>query len=180
MGGIIGMFLAAQDASEGRSRRLRRLVLNDIGPFVPKSALKQLQSYLGLDLRFDSLVELEKHLRFIHAGFGPLSDAQWRHLAQHSSRETADGWRLLYDPAIRVPYMEIADEDIDMWALWDQIDCPTYVLRGGESPLLTLQTANEMRRRGPKAEVVTIAGVGHAPALMSRDQIFTIERWLGL
>lgn len=38
----------------------------------------------------------------------------------------------------------------------------------------------EMQRRGPKATVATFMNVGHAPALMSRDQIFTVEHWLDL
>lgn len=175
MGGIIGMGLAAQDPTP-----IRRLVLNDVGPFVPVAALRQIQSYLGLDLKFRSLEELEQHLRFIHSGFGQLSDPQWQHLARHSGRETAEGWRLSYDPAIRVPYDELAEKDIDIWELWDGIRCPTFVLRGADSELLTPEITAEMRVRGPKAEVMEVPDVGHAPALMAPDQIKTIENWLGL
>ncbi len=175
MGGLIGMGIASLE-----QHPISRLVLNDIGPFVPEAALKQIQSYLGLELRFDSFEELEDHLRFIHAGFGRLTDAQWRHLAKHSARQDADGWHLNYDPGIRVPYAELATGDIAFWELWDKISCPTFVIRGSESPILLRQTAEEMTQRGPKATLATFAGVGHAPALMSRDQIFTIERWLDL
>lgn len=175
MGGIIGMALAAAEASP-----VERLVLNDIGPFVPRAALAQLAGYLGLDLRFGSLEELEAHLRSIHAGFGPLSDAQWRHLAEHSARETENGWRLAYDPRIRVPFAAAAEADIELWALWDAIRCPVLVLHGAESPILLEPTILEMQRRGPRAEVVRFPGVGHAPALMSPDQVLAVERWLKL
>jgi pimeloyl-ACP methyl ester carboxylesterase len=175
MGGLIGITLAA-----GERPPMARLVLNDIGPFVSRDAMDQIRGYLGLDLRFKDLAELEAHLRLIHAGFGRLTDAQWRTLALHSSRETPEGLRLHYDPAIHEPFLAAAAEDIDLWELWDRIRCPTFVLRGAECGLLTAATLEEMRRRGPPVEAVTLAGVGHAPALMSSEQIAIIERWLGL
>ncbi|MCI0428924.1 MAG: alpha/beta hydrolase [Rhodospirillales bacterium] len=173
MGGIIGMGLAA-----GEESPIGRLVLNDIGPFVPREALLQIQTYLGLDLVFASLEDVEEHLRTVHAGFGRLEDAHWRHLAEHGSRRQPEGWRLHYDPAIRVPYAELTESDIDLWEAWDRITCPTLVLRGAESLLLTPETAAEMQQRGPKATVITIPEAGHAPALMTPDQIETIALWL--
>ena len=173
MGGIIGMGLAAADETP-----IGRLVLNDIGPFVPREALVNIQTYLGLDLGFSSLEEVEQHLRMVHSGFGRLEDHQWRHLAEHGSRRDERGWRLHYDPAIRIPYADLTDGDIDLWPIWDRIACPTLVLRGAESTLLTEATAQEMQHRGPKATLVTIPEAGHAPALMAAEQIETILRWL--
>lgn len=173
MGGLIGMVLAA-----GKQPPMARLIINDIGPFVPMPALQQIQAYLGLDLRFKDRAELEAHLRKIHASFGPLTDAQWHKLAQGSARETPEGWRLNYDPAIRKAFD--ASADVAIWELWDQIRIPTFVMRGGESTLLTTRTLEQMQRRGPPVEVATISGVGHAPALMARDQIDVIEGWLDL
>lgn len=175
MGGIIGIALAAQECSP-----INRLILNDIGPFIAEAALMQIQTYLGVDQRFTNIEGVETHLRTIHAGFGPLSNAQWHHLAFHSARETSDGWRLSYDPAIRVSSRKLATGDIEMWQLWDKIRCPTYVLHGEESNVLLRKTVDEMQARGPKATVAHVQGVGHAPALMSHEQILTVERWLGL
>ena len=58
--------------------------------------------------------------------------------------------------------------------------CPTFVLHGGESVLLTAETLAEMQRRGPPVQAVTFPGVGHAPALMAQDQIEAIVGWLGV
>lgn len=173
MGGLIGIEVAANDLLP-----IRRLILNDVGPFVPAEALGMIRSYLGLDLRFASLEELEAHLRLIHAGFGPLSDAEWHDLARHSAKETPEGWRLSYDPAIRVAF-EAHQGPIDVWASWDRIKCPTFVLHGADSPLLTRDVLDEMRRRGPKPEVVSLPGIGHAPALSTQEQIAIVARWLG-
>src|SRR5260221_3599273 len=86
MGGLIGMSLAALPNSP-----IRRLVLNDVGPVISKAALQRIADYVGLDYRFSSLNALERHLRKIHAPFGPLTDAQWQLMAQYSQRGLADG-----------------------------------------------------------------------------------------
>jgi pimeloyl-ACP methyl ester carboxylesterase len=175
MGGIVGMLVAAMPQNP-----IQRLILNDVGPFIDKAALEQIASYVGLDLRFDTLDDLERHLRTIHAGFGQLTDAQWHHMAAHSARQDADGWRLSYDPMIRVPYAGRAADDVDMWALWEQIRCPTFVLRGGDSRILTAATAQRMADTGPRATVHTLPGIGHAPGLMEAEQVRIITKWLGV
>jgi pimeloyl-ACP methyl ester carboxylesterase len=174
MGGLIGMGVAAMEASP-----IRRLVLNDIGPFLPKLALQRINSYLGLDLRFASLDALEAHLREIHAGFGPLTDAEWRHLAEYSAARREDGrFGLNYDQRLGQPMKTGPIEDVDLWPVWEQIRCPVLVLRGISSDLLLAETAAEMTRRGPRAEVVEVDGTGHAPALMAKDQIAIVRSWL--
>ena len=175
MGGLIGMLLAAQEGSP-----VERLVINDIGPKVARETLGHIRSYLGLDLQFRDLGELEAHLRLIHAPFGPLSDGQWRALAEHSARRAPEGLRLHYDPAIREAFAAAADTDTDLWAVWDRIGCPVLVIRGADSALLTGDILAEMRSRKPALEVATFAGIGHAPALMDPAQIAAITGWLGL
>jgi pimeloyl-ACP methyl ester carboxylesterase len=173
MGGLIGMGVAAAGAP------IRRLVLNDIGPFIPKAALERINTHLGLSLSFASLAALEAHLREIHAGFGPLTDAEWRHLAEHSASRREDGtFRLSYDQRLAEPMKRGPLADIDLWPVWDQIRCPVLVLRGTQSELLLAATAEEMTRRGAGAEVVEIDGTGHAPALMAKDQIAIVRDWL--
>jgi pimeloyl-ACP methyl ester carboxylesterase len=174
MGGLIGMGVAAMEASP-----IRKLVLNDVGPFLPKAALQRINTYLGLDLRFTSLDALEAHLREIHAGFGPLTDAEWRHLAEYSAARREDGrFGLNYDQRLGGPMTTGPIEDIDLWPVWDQIRCPVLVLRGIDSDLLLPATAAEMTGRGPKAEVIEVDGTGHAPALMAKDQIAIVASWL--
>ena len=58
------------------------------------------------------------------------------------------------------------------------IRAPTLLLRGADSDVLPRDVAREMLGRGPKAQLVEFPGVGHAPALMARDQIAAIERFL--
>jgi len=166
MGGLIGMMLAAQPATP-----IQKLVINDVGPFVPKAALERLAIYVGKASNFDSIDAYERYLRQVAAPFGPLSDAQWRHLAQTSSRRNDDGSvGPAYDPGIANAFSGPL-QDVVLWPLWDAISCPTLVLRGAQSDLLLSETASEMTRRGPKARLKEFDGVGHAPALMAADQI---------
>jgi pimeloyl-ACP methyl ester carboxylesterase len=65
-----------------------------------------------------------------------------------------------------------------MWPLWDAIVAPTLVLRGALSDLLSPDTCAGMKTRGPKARVIEIAGVGHAPTLIAQDQISPILDFL--
>ena len=184
MGGLIGMLLAAQ-----RNTPIRRLVLNDVGPLVPWSGLVQLKGHASGPRTFEKLEQVEAYLREACAGFGKLSDEQWRHLAEYGSRKQEDGkFALSYDPdimrsfgggrALDFTLGERLFEGVDLWPVWDKINCPTLVLRGADSGVLTERTARELARRGPPARVIEFPGVGHAPALMDAAQIEPIRRFL--
>jgi pimeloyl-ACP methyl ester carboxylesterase len=184
MGGLIGMFLAAK-----RGSPIRRLVLNDVGALVPWSALFRMKGYITRGRRFKNLDEVEAYLREVCAPFGPLSDRQWRHLARHSAKRGRDGdYQLRYDPGIGEglhghidPEFPIGPDllrGIDLWNVWSKLECPTLVLRGAESEVLLKKTVDEMRSRKPDLEVAEFAGVGHAPALMSADQIRVVKEFL--
>jgi pimeloyl-ACP methyl ester carboxylesterase len=179
MGGIIGMMLAAQPGTP-----VARLVLNDVGAVIPKAAIERIATYVGNDMRFADNAALEAYLRRVHATFGMLTDAQWRHMAAYGARPAEQGGlRLHYDPAIAVPFKQQEAQDVNLWPVWEQVSCPTLILRGASSDLLPADTAAEMTRRGRAAQtgavrLVEIAGCGHAPALMDEVQIATVVDFL--
>jgi pimeloyl-ACP methyl ester carboxylesterase len=174
MGGLLGMILAAQPATP-----IVRLVVNDIGPAIEPAALVRIAGYVGLDPVFETFEALEAHVREVSATFGALTHAQWAALADSTARQTPDGrWRLKYDPGIAVPFRSAAAPGSDLWAVWDAIRCPTLVLRGAESDLLSSQTASAMRTRGPKPRLVEFDGVGHAPMLLIGEQIAPVVAFL--
>lgn len=173
MGGLIGMALAAQAGSP-----VKRLVLNDVGPLITRESLERIASYVGKAPTFASVDEAERYIRAISAPFGQHSDAQWRFLTETWLRRNDDGtWRAHYDPRIAEPRL-VPDKDFDLWSLYDAMRCPTLLLRGELSDLLTRDTAGEMARRGPRAKVVEIRGVGHAPTLMHPEQIALVREFL--
>ena len=173
MGGLIGMLLAAQPKSP-----IRKLVMNDVGPFIPKASLERLSTYVGKPVNYDSFEAFEQYIRTVSASFGPLTDPQWRHLTQSTAVKKDDGrWGTNYDPAIALPFTgPIAD--VVLWPFWDQIQAATLLLRGKDSDLLLAETARDMTTRGPKAKLVEFAGIGHAPMLMAEDQIAAVKNFL--
>lgn len=175
MGGLIGMALAAQPGAP-----IEKLVLNDAGPVISHAALERIATYVGRAPAFASVEEAEAYIRGISAPFGPHSDAQWRFLTETWLRRNEDGtWRAHYDPSIAEPFRaSLPEKDLEMWPLYDAVRCPTLVLRGEHSDLLSRQTAEAMTRRGPHARVVEIPGVGHAPTLMHPGQIGIVRDFL--
>jgi len=155
-------------------------VLNEAGPLVTGASLDRIGAYVGKAPAFASLEAAEQYVRAVSAPFGPHSDAEWRFLTEHVVRRQADGgYRMHYDPAIAVPFnAELPHKDIDLWKMYDAIRCPTLVLRGERSDLLTRETAQMMTERGPRAKRVEIAGVGHAPTLIHADQIEIVKVFL--
>jgi len=174
MGGAMGIRLAA-GLLKGR---IRRLVLNDIGPKLGDAAVERIRNYAGNPPQFDRVGELEQYFRTVYKPFGWLSDEQWRRLAETSTRRT-DGGKVTphYDPKMVLQFSH-HPRDYDQWEAWDAIDVPTLCLRGEASDLLLPDVADEMRSRGPRAVVVTIPGCGHAPALNVPDQFALVERFL--
>jgi pimeloyl-ACP methyl ester carboxylesterase len=174
MGGIIGMLLASLPNTP-----IRRLVLNDVGGVVPRAAIARIVTYLGKDPRFATFKELEACVRTIAASFGQLTDAQWEHLTRHNGKQHPDGqWGFNYDPGIAAPFQSVELTDVPLWQHYDAISCPTLLLRGADSDLLLKDTALAMTQRGPRAQLVEFAGVGHAPMLMSADQIAAVGAFL--
>ena len=175
MGGLIGMALAAQPNSP-----VRRFVINDAGPVVSKVSLERIATYVGVAPVFSSIEAAEQYVRAVSATFGPHSDAQWRFLTEVVVRQNADGtWRMHYDPKLAEPFRaQMPEKDLELWPLWDAVSCPTLVLRGALSDLLTKETCAEMAKRGPKAKIVEIPGVGHAPTLLHADQIAVVRAFL--
>jgi pimeloyl-ACP methyl ester carboxylesterase len=162
-------------AAEGQP--ISRMVINDIGPLIPKAALARIRDYIGKQQDFADVAALKQHLRVIHFPFGPLSDAQWMHLAEHSSRVLPNGRiGLHYDPAIAAPIVASEPVDADLWAFWDRISIPTLTLRGETSDLLLPDTLARMVESGTIAHEV--ADTGHAPAMMDAETIGVVRAFL--
>lgn len=179
LGGYIGMAMAALPHNP-----IRRLVLNDFGARVRHAALRRIAGYLRVVPALKDLAAAEAYLRDVLGPFGTLSDAQWQHITRHSVvKGEGGGWTWHYDPAIAHNFPLFIAFDVVLWHLWDDVSCPTLVLRGESSDLLDAPTVREMRQRGHAAaagrvEVAEIEGCGHAPSLMVKEQIARVRDFL--
>ena len=179
MGGLIGMALASLPHNP-----IKKLVLNDIGPTLDATALVRIADYIGQDLRWPDFASAAKFVRDVSLSFGEHDDDEWHKLATDVLRKGDDGqWVRHYDMGLAQPFRgstpETAARDQAMlWAAYDAIRCPTLLVRGADSDLLSRDTAQLMTERGPKATLVEIPNVGHAPTFLHEDQIAIARQFL--
>jgi len=178
MGGLIGLGVASLPGSP-----VRRLVLNDVGPTIEPASLQRIGTYLGQPAHWGSVDEAADALLAISAGFGPHSREQWLALTRPQLAPDGDGFKSRYDPGIAVPFKAAtpglaAVHEALLWQAYDRVSCPTLLLRGAESDLLSPATAQAMTERGPHARLVEFAGVGHAPTLVQENQRAAVREFL--
>lgn len=179
MGGLIGIGLASLPRNP-----LRKLILNDIGPTLNADALQRIGDYIGQDMRFASFDEGAAYIKSISQPFGPHTDQQWDKLARDVLIQNGAGqWVRHYDLSLAVPFKSATPESIAqsealLWHAYDAITCPTMLVRGAQSDLLSHATALQMTQRGPKARMVELAGIGHAPTFVSASQIALVDEFL--
>jgi pimeloyl-ACP methyl ester carboxylesterase len=148
-----------------------------VGPVIQWQALQRIGTYVGNTGRFDTVQQAADAMWSISTGFGPHTPAQWLALSEPMVRPSPEGgFTLHYDPAIGVPFRDVTEQSAAqgqaaLWALYDAVSARTLLVRGGQSDLLARDTTQEMTRRGPRAELVEIAGVGHAPTFVTADQV---------
>lgn len=174
MGGLLAMALAAE-----RGIAVDRLVVVDVGPSVPRTAVDLLDLYLATERSFADFDSLLLHVRKYFAACNLPSELAWRWFALRGARKLPDGRYVPdYDPAIRVPFRHDFRGMAEGWAIYDRIAAPTLVLRGATSHVLPAEVADEMTRRGPRARLTVIPGTGHWPALVRPEEIALVERFL--
>ena len=189
MGGLIGLVLCGQPDLP-LPQRVRKLVLNDVGPTVEWSALQRIGTYLGKGGEFESVQQAADAMWAVSSSFGPHTPEQWLALSTPMVRlvDNADTtkpkrWTLHYDPAIAEPFRAASETatlegQALLWQLYDQISADTLLLRGVESDLLSAETAKAMTQRGPRARMVEFKGIGHAPTLTAEDQVAVVLDFL--
>jgi pimeloyl-ACP methyl ester carboxylesterase len=179
MGGLIGLALASLPQNP-----IKKLILNDIGPAINPEALIRIGTYVGEPMKFAGFDEACAYIRSISLSFGEHTEEEWHKFTKDVLRQDADGmWIRHYDLGLAVPFKATTEAsskagEAMLWAAYDAIACPTLLIRGAESDLLTEAVAQAMTQRGPRPELVELPGVGHAPTLVSAAQIALVKNWL--
>jgi len=170
MGGVLGIRLAANGAP------FAKLVLNDIGPFIPAEGRKHNQANFGSDPIFKTESEAIAYIKQTRSTFGPFTEAGWLKFGRDSLRQLNDGsWTLHYDPGLA---SKAPITDSDMWELWPKVRMPVLTIWGEDSRLLTAPTVDRMAHSGPRTEVFSLPGVGHCPGLTSLPEISAIANFI--
>ena len=182
MGGAIGMVCAAGLLQPTMRSRIVSLTLNDNAPELAAPAIARIRAYAGSPPAFETVLELEAFFRQVYHPYGWLSDAQWRHLTETSTRRLPDG-RVTphYDPAMVQQFISHPD-DYRIWDHYKALQTPVLCLRGALSDLVLPETIEAMRRCGPGAagrlQVVEVPGCGHAPALNVPEQLDCVTTFI--
>lgn len=174
LGGLMGIALAGIENSP-----VRRLIVNDVAPEIPYSALHRITRYMGDAPHFPDLGSVEQHLRTTLAPFGPMTDDDWARMARHSVLAAESGYVMHHDPGIMQNFRRYSVfMHFSLWRYWDKIKCPILILRGKDSDFLTGSLLRKMLDRLPQAEAIEFDGVGHTPTLNAPEQIDPILDWM--
>lgn len=177
LGGIVTMLLAATGAD-----RLAGVVLNDVGPELNPAGLARIRTYVGKPVWYPTWMHAARGVAEgnadVYPGYG-IED--WLRMAKRLYRVNSSGRIVLdYDMKIAEPFRVPGNEaGPDMWPTIDALKGrPVLVVRGERSDILSADTAEKMLARLPKGELVSVAGVGHAPTLEEPEAAAGIDRLL--
>lgn len=179
MGGLIGMMIASQQPA-----RIKKLVMNDIGALLSKEALARIYAYVStMPTSFATREQAETYLKEAFAPWGIIGTPLWPLFVKSSLMEKNGKVIYACDPAIAMPlaaatanYTKV--DDVNLSEVWKSVEAPTLILHGAQSDILSVQTISAMRAIHIRTESLTFEGVGHAPALMTEEQIHPVIRWL--
>ncbi|MFT5421523.1 MAG: pimeloyl-ACP methyl ester carboxylesterase [Candidatus Endobugula sp.] len=173
MGGLIGLILGALTHTP-----IQSLILNDVGPNLKRAELQRLGQYIGKAPTFPTKEDLFAYYEKTYAAFGRLPKKQWQEMALYSAFEESYGYRMHYDPkigdAFRASY---SFYNFDLWKYWEDIDCPSLLIRGELSTFFPQEVADKMCQRGSDVQFSEVKNVGHAPMLNSKTEINTIKKF---
>ncbi len=143
---------------------VERLVIVDIGPeIVPSGSARIQQSVQAQDV-FD---DPEEAFRQARAANPRPPEAEQRHRVMNNLMQRPDGrWTFRYDAKLRSPdYRRPRPNPEEGWALMPKITCPTLLVRGAESDILSRETAERMAREIPDCRLVEVPDSGHSVPL---------------
>lgn len=173
MGGLIGLILSALSHTP-----IQSLILNDVGPTLKRAELQNLGRYIGRAPTFPTQEDLLEYYKETYRAYGELPEKQWQTMALYSSFKEDYGYRMHYDPKIGDAFRSnYSFFNFDLWKYWEEIECPTLIIRGELSTFFTQDTANKMLERDEDVEITTIKNAGHAPMLNSKTEIKAIEKF---
>lgn len=174
LGGSAAIELAAR-----YPRLVKRLILNDIGPFIPRKRRRRRAETLARFYVFRHPDEMARRVGASQKNDGPISDEIRSYISFHQTRwsDEDQGRIYRYDMRAMQAYRRDAQGDLDQWDLWPRVKCPVLLIHGLQSDALLPPTIERMLRVRPLT-VMHVPDTGHTPVLSDRNQVFFIRQWL--
>jgi pimeloyl-ACP methyl ester carboxylesterase len=179
---LIGSSLGGSVAIELASRwpqRVRALVLNDIGPCIPRARRTRRADALARFYVFRTPQELMQRVGASQKHDGRISEAWRTFLSWHATRWSDENQGRIYrhDPRAMTAYQRQAQSSFEQWSSWSRVGAPVMLLHGLASDALDSLTIDRMRVDRPLT-VAHLPDTGHAPSLCDPAQVQCIARWL--
>jgi len=175
-GGLIAMVLAAISPE-----RLIGVALNDIGPEIADKGMDVIVDYIGRNPAQKTYAEAAAFRDQAWTHFKGVPMDRWLAEVRAHYRETPDGLVIRYDPKLRDAVLAVREQPFDdLWPLFDALaGLPLALIRGANSDLLTVETANAMADRRPDMICAEVPDRGHVPFLDEHEALDALQAWLG-
>lgn len=174
MGGSAAIELAARHPG-----MVSRLILNDIGPYIPLGRRRRRSQTLARHYVFRDPGDLLRKIGASQKNDGPISDDIRFNVTFHQTRWSDEEGGRVYRHDVRAlqAYRQDARTSLDQWKRWARIRCPVLVIHGMLSDALLAPTIARMQRN-PQVKVMHVPDTGHTPVLSDRNQNWFIKQWL--
>ncbi len=178
LGGLVAMLLAGNFPG-----RFAGAVLNDVGPELAEAGLARIRSYVGVVSPQPTWLHAARQVASVQGDAYPqFALPDWLAMVHRTHRLTPEG-RIVpdYDPQIAAPLRVPGGAvGVDLWPAFRALgDQPLVILRGEHSDILAPAAAARMADACPAAQLVEVAGVGHAPLLSEPAARAAIIAWAG-
>jgi pimeloyl-ACP methyl ester carboxylesterase len=174
LGGSVAIELAAR-----YPKLVDRLILNDIGPYIPRKRRKRRAETLARFYVFREPAELLRRVGASQKNDGPISDDIRFNITFHQTRwSDEDGGRIYrYDIRAMQAYRKDAQKSLVQWNHWAKLRCPILLVHGMMSDALLPETIARMQKT-KDVTVMHVPDTGHTPVLSDRNQTWFIRAWL--
>ncbi len=179
---VLGSSLGGSAAIELAARHpklVNRLILNDIGPYMPKKRRKRRARTLARFYVFREPADLLRRIGASQKNDGPITDDIRFNITFHQTKWSEDDGGRIYRHDVRAlqAYKRDAQESLQQWHFWERIRCPVLLIHGLLSDALQISTIKKMKRVRHLA-VMHVPDTGHTPVLSDRNHCWFIRDWL--
>jgi len=179
---VLGSSLGGSAAIELAARYPKlvgKLILNDIGPYIPKARRKRRSATLARYYVFREPSDLLRKIGASQKNDGPVSDDIRFNVTFYQTKWSDEEGGRVYRHDVRAlqAYRDDAQESLDQWRLWKRVRCPVFLIHGMMSDALLPPTIKRMLEND-RVSVMHVPDTGHTPVLSDRNQNWFIHEWL--
>ena len=162
---LMGLSMGGRNAftyAAHHPERVRALVIVDSAPETRTAGTGNIRRFVEQEDELDSVDDFIKRVQ----AYNPRRSVQQiKGSILHNLKELPNGkWTWKYDKILRSSRRSMTPDPGTAERLWkyaESLQCPTLVVRGAETDVVTAETAEAMQQRIPNSRLATVEGAGH-------------------